>query len=57
MIDKQLAFELFTILLLLTLGTLVIMAGLPGWGLITVACLIGGSSIVMRTVQLSASSV
>lgn len=48
MIDRRLAFELFTTLLLLTLGTLLSLSGLSGWGLVTVACLIGGSSIAMR---------
>lgn len=50
MIDKRLAFELFTILILLTLGTLLVMQSLPGWGLIAVACVIGGLSLVLRNV-------
>ncbi|MBV1788426.1 hypothetical protein KQ940_10190 [Marinobacterium sp. D7] len=52
MIDKRLAFELFTTLLLLTLGTALVMQSLPGWGLISVALLVGGLSLVLRTVPL-----
>ncbi|GGB97845.1 hypothetical protein GCM10011352_24940 [Marinobacterium zhoushanense] len=56
MIDKRLTFELFTALLLLTMGTLLTLAGLSGWGLVIVACLIGGSSIAMRALPQRATS-
>lgn len=47
--DNSLYFELFSIALLLCLGSLLLSVGLPGWGLIAIAALLTVLSFSLRT--------
>ncbi|WP_299177687.1 hypothetical protein [uncultured Neptuniibacter sp.] len=46
--DNALLFELFSILLLLGLGTTLLLINMPGWGLISIAALLAGVSYLLR---------
>lgn len=46
--DSTLLFELFSILLLLGLGTALLAVNLPGWGLISIAALLALTSYGFR---------
>lgn len=48
--DSSLLFELGSISLLLVLGSILIMSGLPGWGLIYSAALLTALSLGLRKV-------
>lgn len=46
--NKSLYFELFAIALLLVTGATLLMSGLPGWGLITIAAILSALSFGLR---------
>ncbi|MAC46352.1 MAG: hypothetical protein CMI12_05775 [Oceanospirillum sp.] len=46
--NKSLYFELFAIAFLLIAGSVLLMSGLPGWGLITIAGILSALSFGLR---------
>ena len=46
--NKSLYFELFAIAFLLITGGMLLMSGLPGWGLITIAGILSALSLGLR---------
>lgn len=51
--NKSLYFELFAIVLLLITGTMLLLSGLPGWGLITIAGILSALSLGLRKAVLA----
>ncbi len=49
--NHTLYFELFSITLLLVFGGLLLLQGLPGWGLIAIASILASCSVLLRQIK------